>query len=184
MSVMQDLRNGMSVEYNSCNLCGMPISDKKYVKMTVYGRSETRKVHVDCVRKYLAVDNTEIFNSTKVRKNGVINFAKISIKADDITALKAYMVSCGYTYVRANQTTATFISPKFSGCSSVSKLLKIAPNKCSGFEVRNFEIYDVSDMRTEVITMVHGINTDYTEAIRLFNSKKLEKLSELLKEKN
>jgi hypothetical protein len=45
MSVMQDMKvtNGL---YNTCNLCGDIVkADDRYMRMTVYGRSETRKCH-------------------------------------------------------------------------------------------------------------------------------------------
>jgi hypothetical protein len=196
MSVMQDLRNGMSIQYDCCNLCGQPITAgkwvdgkmvKSYVKMTVYGRSETRKVHIDCIRKYTAVDNTEIFNSTRIRKNGIINFAKIRISANDVMTLKAYMVSCGYTYIWSNQSSAEFISPKFSGFSSFSKMIKNAPKKIDGFKICNVDIYDANDMRTANVYMSNGINTDYTEVGRLFNKnteKSLKEMSEYIKAHN
>ena len=122
-TTMQERHNGMSRVYDSCNLCGEPIADKPYVKMTVFGRSEARKCHVTCIRKYTEVDNTNIFNSTKVRKNGIINFAKISVSADNIDELKTYLISSGYTYTRANQNGCTFLSPRFSGFSSLSKTI-------------------------------------------------------------
>ncbi len=183
MSVMQSIKETNGV-YNTCNLCGGIIkSDDKFVRMTVYGRSETRKCHTDCYSKYVFVDNSEIFNSTKVRKNGIVNRVKISFKCADLIAFKAYAISCGYTYIRSNQTAVTLISPKFSGCSSISKFLKKADEKF-GIKIASFTVYNLNDNTEAVITMKSGINTDYTEAIRLFNKNKSEKLAELLKEKN
>jgi hypothetical protein len=193
MSVMQDLRNGMSIQYDCCNLCGQPITAgkwvngkmiKSYVKMTVYGRSETRKVHVDCIRKYTAVDNTNIFVSTKVRKNGVINFAKISVSANNVSELKAYLISAGYTYVRANQNGCTFLSPRFSGFSSLSKMIFNATKRIDGFTIRNVDMYNATTMTSANVFMKFGKNTDYTIAGRLFNEGKTEKLVDFLKEMN
>lgn len=183
MSVMQDMKvtNGL---YNTCNLCGDIVkADDRYMRMTVYGRSETRKCHCECFKRYMQVDNTEIFNSTKIRKNGIVNRIKISLSADDMTALKGYMISSGYTYIRANQTSVCFMSPKFSGCSSISKMLKKATEKFN-IKVVGCTVYNLNDNTEAVITMKSGINTDYTEAVRLFNKNKSEKLAELLKEKN
>ena len=183
MSVMQSIKETDGL-YNTCNLCGGVIQpDDKFVRMTVYGRSETRKCHCECFKKYMQVDNTEIFNSTKVRKNGIINRAKISFKCDNLIAFKAYAISCGYTYIRANQTSVTLVSPKFSGCSSVSKFLKKADEKF-GIKIASCIVYNLNDNTEAGITMKSGINTDYTEAIRLFNAKKFAKLDEFIEAHN
>ena len=181
MSVLQDMK--VLGGYDKCNLCGNVITDNNYTRMTVYGRSETRKCHTSCYSKYVFVDNSEIFNSTKVRRNGIINRVKISFKCNDLIGFKAYAISCGYTYIRSNQTAVTLISPKFSGCSSVSKFLKKADEKF-GIKIVGFTVYNLNDNSEAVITMTKGINIDYTEAIRLFNSNKMEKLFNLVKEKN
>lgn len=184
---MQDFHNGLSKVYNSCNLCGEPIigvEGKHYVKMTVFGRSEKRNVHCTCINKYTEVDNTKTFVSTKVRKNGVINFAKISVSADNTAELKAYLISAGYTYIRANQNAITFLSPRFSGFSSLSKMIYNATKRIDGFIIRNVDIYNASTMTSANVFMKYGKNTDYTIAGRLFNEGKTEKLADFLKEMN
>jgi hypothetical protein len=184
---VQEMHNGLSKVYNSCNLCGEPIigvEGKHYVKMTVFGRSEKRNVHCTCINKYTEVDNTKAFVSTKVRKNGVINFAKISVSADNTAELKAYLISAGYTYVRANQNGCTFLSPRFSGFSSLSKMIFNANKKISGFTIRNVDMYNANTMETANVFMRFGKNTDYTIAGRFFNEGKIAKLSAFLKEMN
>ena len=184
---VQDLHNGLSKVYNSCNLCGEPITGiegKQYVKMTVFGRSEKRNVHCTCINKYTQVDNTKAFVSTKVRKNGIINFAKISVSADNIPELKAYLISAGYTYVRANQNGCTFLSPRFSGFSSLSKMIFNATKRIEGFTIRNVDMYNADTMNTVNVFMKYGKNTDYTVAGRYFNEGKIEKLNSFLKEMN
>ena len=183
----QDAHNGTK---NLCPCCfesvlnGTPIR-----RMSVYGRSEGRLVHCGCYRKYMEVDNTSIFNSSKVRKNGITNRAKISISIEsktkpEIEEIKAYMVSAGYTYTNQNPQSVTFLSPMFSGCSSISKLLKVAPNKIESFRVAGFYISNVNDGNMKNITMKKASNKEYTEAIRLFNKGKIEKLDSFMKEFN
>jgi hypothetical protein len=184
---VQEMHNGLSKVYNSCNLCGEPITGiegKHYVKMTVFGRSEKRNVHCTCINKYTEVDNTNTFVSTKVRKNGVINFAKISVSANNSAEIKAYLISAGYTYIRANQNAITFLSPRFSGFSSLSKMIFNATKKIDGFTIRNVDIYNASTMNTANVFMKFGKNTDYTIAGRYFNEGKTEKLISFLKEMN
>jgi hypothetical protein len=137
----------------------------------------------------MEVDNTGVFNSSKIRKNGITNRAKLSISIEgktkpEVDDLKAYMISCGYTYTNQNPQSVTFLSPMFSGCSSVSKLLKVAPNKIEGFKVVGFRISNVSDGNMKNITMKTASNKEYTEAIRLFNKGKFEKLDAFIKEYN
>ena len=184
---VQDMHNGLSKVYNSCNLCGEPIigvEGKHYVKMTVFGRSEKRNVHCTCINKYTEVDNTKTFVSTKVRKNGIINFAKISVSANNTAELKAYLISAGYTYIRANQNAITFLSPRFSGFSSLSKMIFNATKRIDGFTIRNVDMYNADNMNTVNVFMKYGKNTDYTVAGRYFNEGKIEKLNSFLKEMN
>jgi hypothetical protein len=184
---VQEMHNGLSKVYNSCNLCGEPITGiegKQYVKMTVFGRSEKRNVHCTCINKYTEVDNTKAFVSTKVRKNGIINFAKISVSADNTAELKSYLISAGYTYIRANQNAITFLSPRFSGFSSLSKMIFNATKRIEGFTIKNVDIYNADNMNTANVFMKYGKNTDYTIAGRYFNEGKIEKLSAFLKEMN
>jgi hypothetical protein len=184
---VQEMHNGLSKVYNSCNLCGEPIEGiegKHYVKMTVFGRSEKRNIHCTCINKYIQVDNTNTFVSTKVRKNGVINFAKISVSANNTAELKAYLISAGYTYIRANQNAITFLSPRFSGFSSLSKMIFNATKRIEGFTIKNVDIYNADNMNTANVFMKYGKNTDYTIAGRYFNEGKIEKLSAFLKEMN
>ena len=184
---VQEMHNGFSKVYNSCNLCGEPIEGfegKHYVKMTVFGRSEKRNVHCACINKYTEVDNTKTFVSTKVRKNGIINFAKISVSANNTAELKAYLISAGYTYIRANQNAITFLSPRFSGFSSLSKMMFNATKRIEGFTIRNVDMYNADNMNTANVFMKYGKNTDYTIAGRYFNEGKIEKLNNFLKEMN
>jgi hypothetical protein len=190
---VQEMHNGLSKVYNSCNLCGEPITAgkwingkmvKSYVKMTVFGRSEKRNVHCTCINKYIQVDNTKTFVSTKVRKNGIINFAKISVNADNVAELKSYLISAGYTYVRANQNGCTFLSPRFSGFSSLSKMIFNATKRIEGFTIKNVDLYNADNMNTVNVFMKYGKNTDYTIAGRYFNEGKIEKLNNFLKELN
>ena len=183
----QDAHNGTK---NLCPCCFESVLNGKPIRrMTVYGRSEGRLVHCECYRKYMEVDNTSIFNSSKVRKNGITNRAKLSISIEgktkpEIEEIKAYMVSAGYTYTNQNPQSVTFLSPMFSGCSSISKLLKVAPNKIENFRVAGFYISNVNDGNMKNITMKKASNKEYTEAIRLFNKGKIEKLDSFMKEFN
>jgi hypothetical protein len=184
--ISQDIHNGTK---NLCPCCFESVMNGKPIRrMIVYGRSEGRLVHCNCYRKYIEVDNTEIFNSSKIRKNGIINRAKISIsienKKTDINELKAYMISCGYTYINQNPTSVTFLSPMFSGCSSVSKLLKVAGNKIKCFKVVGFHISNINDGNMENITMKNATNKEYTEAIRRFNKGNMARLKEYIKAYN
>jgi hypothetical protein len=182
--IQQEMHNGKKF---ICPCCGESTRDGRPIhRMMVYGRSEDREVHETCFTKYLQVDNTEILNSTKVRKNGIINRVKLTISSSDISNLKTYMVTSGFTYVRANQYGATFISYQFSGCSSISKWMKNCFTKFSYLQVKNYVIYNVNhnDVEECNITMKYGVNTDYTEAIRLYNANKASKLFALLDEMN
>jgi hypothetical protein len=77
----------------------------------------------------------------------------------------------------------TVQSPIFSGCSSISKKLKNASEKFNLY-ITDFVIYD-KDLGTHYnITMKNGDNKAYTEAIRLFNENKIEKLEAWLEEHN
>ena len=183
----QNAHNGIK---NLCPCCFESVLNGKPIRrMTVYGRSEGRLVHCECYHKYMEVDNTSIFNSSAVRKNGITNRAKLSISIEgktksDVDEIKAYMISAGYTYTNQNPQSATFLSPMFSGCSSISKLLKVAPNKIKGFRVAGFYISNVSIGDMKNITMKKATNKEYTEAIRLFNKGKFEKLDTFIKEFN
>jgi hypothetical protein len=186
-ALSQDAHNGVK---NLCPCCFESVLNGRPIRrMTVYGRSEGRLVHCECYRKYMEVDNTGVFNSSKIRKNGITNRAKLSISIEgktkpEVDDLKAYMISCGYTYTNQNPQSVTFLSPMFSGCSSVSKLLKVAPNKIEGFRVVGFRISNVNDGNMKNITMRNASNKEYTEAIRLFNKGKFEKLDAFIKEYN
>jgi hypothetical protein len=190
-SILQELsQNAHNGAKNLCPCCFESVMNGKPIRrMTVYGRSEGRLVHCECYHKYMEVDNTNIFNSSAVRKNGIINRAKLSISIEgktkpEIDEIKAYMISAGYTYTNQNPQSATFLSPMFSGCSSISKLLKVAPNKIKGFRVAGFRISNVSIGDMKNITMKNASNKEYTEAIRLFNKGKFEKLDAFMKEYN
>ena len=183
----QDAHNGTK---NLCPCCFESVLNGKPIRrMTVYGRSEGRLVHCECYHKYMEVDNTGVFNSSKVRKNGITNRVKLSISIEgktkpEVDEIKAYMISCGYTYTNQNPQSATFLSPMFSGCSSISKLLKVAPNKIKGFKVAGFHVSNVSIGDMKNITMKKASNKEYSEAIRLFNKGKFEKLDAFMKEYN
>lgn len=183
----QEAHNGTK---NLCPCCFESVNNGKPIRrMSVYGRSEGRLIHCDCYRKYMEVDNTSIFNSSAVRKNGITNRAKLSISIEgktksEVDEIKAYMISAGYTYTNQNPQSVTFLSPMFSGCSSISKLLKVAPNKIKDFRVVGFRISNVNDGNMKNITMKNASNKEYTEAIRLFNKGKFEKLEVFMKEFN
>jgi hypothetical protein len=190
-SILQELsQSAHNGTKNLCPCCFESVTNGKPIRrMVVYGRSEGRLVHCECYRKYMQVDNTNVFNSSAVRKNGITNRAKLSISIEgktkpEVDELKAYMITCGYTYTNQTPQSATFLSPMFSGCSSISKLLKVAPKKIKGFRVAGFRISNVNDGNMKNITMKNASNKEYTEAIRLFNKGKFEKLDAFMKEYN
>jgi hypothetical protein len=169
--------------YNKCFLCKQPAETAETRYFTIYGKSQKHEIHLDCIHKYNRIDNTEIFNSSAVRKNGIINRIIISVNGDDMDAIKAYFISAGYTYCRSNQYGCMLLSPKFSGCSSISALLRNSLTKID-YQLKKLTVVNLNDSTSKVITMTKGLNTDYTECIRLFNEKKENKLNEYIKAHN
>jgi hypothetical protein len=107
----------------------------------------------------------------------------ISVNGNDSDAIKAYFISAGYTYSRSNQHSMMFLSPMFSGCSSISALLRNSKKRIN-YELKKLVIVNLNDGSNKTITMKNGVNTDYTECIRLFNDKKFLKLENYIKEHN
>jgi hypothetical protein len=169
--------------YDKCFLCKQPaeISETRY--FTIYGKSQKHEIHLDCLHRYNRIDNTAVFNSSAVRKNGIINRIVISVNGDDMDAIKAYFISAGYTYCRSNQYGCMLLSPKFSGCSSISALLRNSLKKVN-YQLKKLTVVNLNDGTSKAITMKSGLNTDYTECIRLFNDKKENKLNEYIKAHN
>jgi hypothetical protein len=67
--------------------------------------------------------------------------------------------------------------------SSISKKLFNAVKKFN-LNIRGFEILNINDNTSYDISMKNATNKDYTEAVRLFNADKINKLEAWLKSHN
>jgi hypothetical protein len=183
-SINQERNSGLG--HGHCLICGEVYSGKmRYMK--VADRSELRKVHEHCFKEKMTVNNTKVFGSSAVRSNGIINQAILTITMNS-EAIKdnliSYFVTNGYTYSNGNdKRTIQLITHEFSGMSSISKKLFNAVKKFN-FNIKGFEIINLNDGTSYDISMKSAKNTDYTEAVRRFNSKKFDKLDELIKAHN
>jgi hypothetical protein len=160
----------------------------KAFRVTVAGKATKDKKWFcsRCLEYGTTVDNRNSVASLNTKRNGIYNYAvikfgtKSSKQPDDI---KAWLISGSYTLLENTWRTMTVQSPIFSGCSSISKKLKNASEKFNLY-ITDFVIYD-KDLGTHYnITMKNGDNKAYTEAIRLFNENKIEKLEAWLEEHN
>jgi hypothetical protein len=160
----------------------------KAFRVTVAGKATKNKKWFcsRCLEYGTTVDNRNSVASLNTKRNGIYNYAvikfgtKSSKQPDDI---KAWLISGSYTLLENTWRTMTVQSPIFSGCSSISKKLKNASEKFNLY-ITDFVIYD-KDLGTHYnITMKNGDNKAYTEAIRLFNENKIEKLEAWLEEHN
>jgi hypothetical protein len=160
----------------------------KAFRVTVAGKATKDKKWFcsRCLEYGTTVDNRKAVASLNTKRNGIYNYAvikfgtKSSKQPDDI---KAWLISGSYTLLENTWRTMTVQSPIFSGCSSISKKLKNASEKFNLY-ITDFVIYD-KDLGTHYnITMRNGDNKAYTEAIRLFNENKIEKLEAWLEEHN
>jgi hypothetical protein len=183
-SINQERNSGLG--HGHCLICGEVYSGKmRYMK--VADRSELRKVHEACYLKKMTVNNTKVFGSSAVRSNGIINQAVLTITMNSDAVrdnLISYFVTNGYTYSDGNEKrTIQLITHEFSGMSSISKKLFNAVKKFN-FNIKGFEIINLNDGTSYDISMKSAKNTDYTEAVRLFNAKKFEKLQAWLEARN
>jgi hypothetical protein len=160
----------------------------KAFRVTVAGKATKDKKWFcsRCLEYGTTVDNRNSVASLNTKRNGIYNYAvikfgtKSSKQPDDI---KAWLISGSYTLLENTWRTMTVQSPIFSGCSSISKKLKNASEKFNLY-ITDFVIYD-KDLGTHYnITMKNGDNKAYTEAIRLFNENKIEKLEAWIEEHN
>jgi hypothetical protein len=158
----------------------------KAFRVTVAGKATKDKKWFcsRCLEYVTTVDNRNSVASLNTKRNGIYNYAvikfgtKSSKQPDDI---KAWLISGSYTLLENTWRTMTVQSPIFSGCSSISKKLKNASEKFNLY-ITDFVIYD-KDLGTHYnITMRNGDNKAYTEAIRLFNENKIEKLEAWIEE--
>jgi hypothetical protein len=160
----------------------------KAFRVTVAGKATKDKKWFcsRCLEYGTTVDNRNSVASLNTKRNGIYNYAvikfgtKSSKQPDDI---KAWLISGSYTLLENTWRTMTVQSPIFSGCSSISKKLKNASEKFNLY-ITDFVIYDKNLGTHYNITMKNGDNKAYTEAIRLFNENKIEKLEAWLEEHN
>jgi hypothetical protein len=160
----------------------------KAFRVTVAGKATKDKKWFcsRCLEYGTTVDNRNSVASLNTKRNGIYNYAvikfgtKSSKQPDDI---KAWLISGSYTLLENTWRTMTVQSPMFSGCSSISKKLKNASEKFNLY-ITDFVIYDKNLGTHYNITMKNGDNKAYTEAIRLFNENKIEKLEAWLEEHN
>jgi hypothetical protein len=183
-SINQERNSGRG--YRKCLVCGEPYSGKMHY-MSVADRSEDRKVHDHCYKEIMNTDNTRVFNSSAVRKNGIVNQAVITIstnRSDTRDNIITYFITNGYTYVDTNdKCIITLESHLFSGMSSISKKLFNAVKKFN-LNIKGFEILNINDNTSYDISMKNATNKDYTEAVRLFNADKINKLEAWLEAHN
>jgi hypothetical protein len=160
----------------------------KAFRVTVAGKATKDKKWFcsRCLEYGTTVDNRNSVASLNTKRNGIYNYAvikfgtKSSKQPDDI---KAWLISGSYTLLENTWRTMTVQSPIFSGCSSISKKLKNASEKFNLY-ITEFVIYNKETGDSYNITMKKASNADYTEAIRLFNSNKIEKLEKWIEEHN
>jgi hypothetical protein len=201
--VNANMRNNDEVKTCRCQgHCGLKlIKQPKYVKMTtdLTGKIKAYRVAVAgkatddgkwmcerCLEYGTTVDNRSAVASLNTKHNGIYNYAVIKFgtkSSKQPNDIKAWLISGSYTLLENTWRTMTVQSPIFSGCSSISKKLKNASEKFNLY-ITEFVIYNKETGDSYNITMKKASNADYTEAIRLFNSNKIEKLEKWIEEHN